>query len=203
MRTCQPISTLVVIMSHDDGRAQPRRQFTFVFVRFLFCLVLRAVDATAIAPLTPWPTHASQIPRARVWCACMYLLRSLRVVALKSFYLKSYHGTELEDQCTACVVKPPDDVCNACDVDAYHASILDPTLGLTNNSGFISDEQLVRRSVVVGSNSRNSSSSNHSSASISASSMGLSEECEACVVSHHACFLEGEGWGRHTEGVCQ
>ena len=117
-------------------------------------------------------------------------------MALEAFYLKTYLGTELEDRCMACVVKPPDDVCNACDFDAYHADNFDPTPGVATNSAFISDGQLMRRSPVVGSNN----SSNDSSDSSSDSSMGLSKECEACVVSHHACFLRERakaGGGAH------
>ena len=93
---------------------------------------------------------------------------------LQAFYLKTYVGTELEHPCMACVVKPPDDVCNACDFDLDDDNISDQTIGFTNISGSISDDQVPRRSAAAGSSS-------------SSSSADLSEECQACVVSLHVC----------------
>ncbi|CAM9245358.1 unnamed protein product, partial [Laminaria digitata] len=98
---------------------------------------------------------------------------------MQAFYLKSYVGTELENLCSACVAKPPDDVCNACDFDIYDETIANQTIGLTSNSGSISADRVRRRSATAGSSS---SSNNNNSNDSSGSSVGLSEECEACVV---------------------
>ncbi|CAN0367876.1 unnamed protein product, partial [Ectocarpus fasciculatus] len=34
---------------------------------------------------------------------------------IQAFYLKTYDGTQVEHPCVPCAIKPPDDVCDACD----------------------------------------------------------------------------------------
>ena len=127
-------------------------------------------------------------------CAFAYPLLPLHVLGSQAFYLQTYSGTQLEDRCTACVVKPPDDVCNACMFDINDANVPNATLGVTN-SGSISNQQ-------TGSDSSSNSGSDSSNDSNGSSSgdiiMGLSEECEACVVSPDVFFppeTAGRGGG--------
>lgn len=89
----------------------------------------------------------------------------------KAFLLETYHGTQLEHPCTACIVKPPDDVCNACDFSTYDAFIED-----FHNTEINDMDQASETLFSSGSGSDSSSSSS--------TSMGLSQDCQDCVVSH-------------------
>ena len=93
------------------------------------------------------------------------------------FYLQTYHGTQVENVCTACILKPSDEVCATCDFDLYDASLHDTDV--PNSDSDISSSGQRRRRAATSS----SGGSTGSSSTSSISSLGLSKECQACVVS--------------------
>lgn len=154
----------------------------------------------------PIKSPSAQTVSLFVVCLRAYALASsLQLVFfLQAFYLKTYHGTELEERCTACAIKPPDYVCNACDFDIDDTNIPDSTLGSINNMGSTSDDHFRKRSAAVGSSSSSDNSDSRASRSDGSriNIMATPKECEACVVSLHifvfAERMEG-GWRGHAQ----
>eukprot|EP00752_Nemacystus_decipiens_P012801 g11336.t1 len=114
---------------------------------------------------------------------------------MQAFFLKTYSGTQVEHPCMWCAVKPPDDVCDACNFDLYDAQT-----GLTfpepNNYDSHGDDgynfatslngRRRRLTSSDGSESDDSASSFGSGSSSTSTSFstrhGLSEECGRCLL---------------------
>ena len=91
----------------------------------------------------------------------------------KAFYLQTYHGTQVEHPCTACAVKPPDDICDSCDFSLYDSAFANGTIDTTSSS---SSAEGIDEGRQQGEYFTSGSSSSGST------SWDLSEECQACVV---------------------
>ncbi|CAM9200045.1 unnamed protein product [Ascophyllum nodosum] len=92
---------------------------------------------------------------------------------MQAFYLQTYHGTQVEHPCTACAVKPPDDICDSCDFSLYDSAFANGTIDTTSSS---SSAEGIDEGRQQGEYFTSGSSSSGST------SWDLSEECQACVV---------------------
>ncbi|CAM9620546.1 unnamed protein product, partial [Ectocarpus sp. 13 AM-2016] len=114
---------------------------------------------------------------------------------IQAFYLETYDGTQLEHPCTPCAIKPPDDVCDACDFtlvsDIFNDDSVSSSADTVGSEGEPSSDEAVaaawngRRKVAA-------ASGDSSSTTTTTTTMGLSEECVQCLIATNCigAFLE-------------
>ncbi|CAM9849122.1 unnamed protein product, partial [Ectocarpus sp. 6 AP-2014] len=105
---------------------------------------------------------------------------------IQAFFLKTYDGTQLEHPCTPCAIKPPDDVCDACDfTPLYEMFANDSDSSAADNVGS-QGEPSSGDGVAAAWNGRRkvaaASSYSSSRTTTTSTSFGLSEECVQCLI---------------------
>ncbi|CAM9624207.1 unnamed protein product, partial [Ectocarpus sp. 12 AP-2014] len=113
---------------------------------------------------------------------------------VQAFYLKTYDGTELEHPCTPCAIKPPDDVCDACDFTSVYEMFAEDSDSSSADSVGSGGEPSSGEAAAAAWNGRRkvAAASDDSSISSSSSTFGLSEECVQCLIATNCVgvFLE-------------
>ncbi|CAM9584781.1 unnamed protein product [Ectocarpus sp. 4 AP-2014] len=104
---------------------------------------------------------------------------------VQAFYLKTYDGTQLEHPCTPCAIKPPDDVCDACDFAPLFEMFANDSDSSAADAVGSEGESSSGVAAVAAWNGRRkvaTTSGDSSSSSSSSSTFGLSEECVQCLI---------------------
>lgn len=157
-----------------------------------FCLVLSCL----VTPFLSVPfllVHAGMYRSSSLFSppaalSCPPVLNNIHVKHPQAFYLKTYSGTQVEHPCNVCI-KPPDDVCDACNFDLYDAQtqMLPTDSSDGDGDGAVSDGRRRRRRRRLTSSDRSGNdfddAGGESSSSSFSSLHGLSEDCGACLVS--------------------